>query len=80
MATVHAAAVPHVLDPDHPANVVNREQDAVVALPDPEDARQADNRLHACWPGVLGNVIYDVGDAFLSRLVERAEVVACAMQ
>jgi hypothetical protein len=22
-----------------------------VALPDPEDARQADNRLHACWPG-----------------------------
>jgi hypothetical protein len=59
MATVHPAEVPYVLDPDRAANVVNREQDAVVALPDPEDAGQADNRLHACRPGVLGNVIYD---------------------
>jgi hypothetical protein len=77
MATAHPAAAPHVLDPDHAANAVNREQDPAAALPDPEDAGHPDNRLHACWPGVPGNVIDAADDAFLSRLAARAEVVAC---
>jgi hypothetical protein len=39
VAAVHLAAVPHVFDPDRSAVVVDRTQDAPVALPDPEPGR-----------------------------------------
>ena len=68
VATVHLAAVPHVLDPDRPAIVVNCVQDAAVAVPDPEDARQADNRFHACRPGFSARLFTVPAMRFLAGL------------
>lgn len=76
VAAVCLTPMPHVLDPNCPPVFINRVKDPVVADPDPEDARHADDRLQARWPGILGELVHHGGHPLLAYFVKAGEVPA----